>query len=246
MESTPKNLITQLLKISKIDASLASIKAERKKLEDGIASTLAAIKKDDIERQSKTKIHDDKKARYQKEEKRIRDERDKLIARRKALTSLGNYKLQQAAEKEIDHASRQIGTQEEGLYTVLEELEKLSGEIKVLEDNISALRASYDRTCTEAKETVANLEDRSQRYLQERAELVKDIDSRSLTTYERIRDKFVMDPVVEVKGGNSCAGCFMQLGPQVVVQISRGDSVVRCPGCGRILYIAEKEDKADN
>lgn len=237
MTASPQSLLPQLLKVSKIDAALATIRAEKKKIEDGLAGTVTALKKEDSERQQKQKVHDDKKGRYNKEEKRLRDEREKLVSRRKALTTLNNYKLQQAAEKEIEHAARQISTQEEGLLAVLEEVEKLAAEIKKHEDGISSLKSTYEKTSADAKGTLATLEERAGVHASEREELVRGIEARSLSVYERIRDKYVMNPVVEVVNGSSCAGCYMQLGPQVVVQIGRGDTIVRCPGCGRMLYI---------
>jgi predicted nucleic acid-binding Zn-ribbon protein len=57
-----------------------------------------------------------------------------------------------------------------------------------------------------------------------------------LTVYNRTVSRFPTDPIVDVVNRDSCAGCFMKVGPQVAVQISRGD-VVKCPGCGRILKL---------
>jgi predicted nucleic acid-binding Zn-ribbon protein len=61
-----------------------------------------------------------------------------------------------------------------------------------------------------------------------------------LTNYGRVVAKFPSDPIVDVVNRDSCAGCFMKLGPQVPVQISRGD-VVKCPGCGRILKLPREQ-----
>lgn len=242
MQGESKNLLSVLIVISKIDSALAGIKAERKKLENELGASLATIKKEEQERLQKAKIHEDKRARYNKEEKRLRDERDKLVGRRKALTTLNNYKLQQSAEKEIEHASRQISLQEESLLSVLEEVEKLESEIKKLDDSLVGRKASYESGVKEARETAANLEERAAKHISEREELVKQIDTKSLTLYDRVKDKFVMDPVVDIING-TCSGCFMQIGPQILLQINRGDNLQRCPGCGRILYISEKQEE---
>jgi uncharacterized protein len=240
MTQNNETLLSSLLKVSKIDVALATILAEKKKIEDGLRTSITNLKKQDTERQQKQKVHDEKKNRYNKEEKRLRDEREKLIARRKSLTSLNNYKLQQAAEKEIEHAARQISSQEEALLVTLDDFEKLAVEIKKHEDAIAEIKTEYDKASIEAKATLANLEERSTVHITEREQLTKSVDAKALGIYERIRDKYLMNPVVEVQNA-SCSGCFMQLGPQVVVQISRGDTIVRCPGCGRMLYMSQEQ-----
>lgn len=233
-----KTLLGKLIQLSKIDVALARIKAERKKLEADVLSLHGAIKKEEQERQGKSKTHDEKKGRYQKEEKRLRDESEKLVARRKALTTLNNYKLQQSAEKEIEHAARQITSQEEALLETLEEVEKLAAEIKSHDDSLKELKSKYDKSLTEAKATLASLEERSAAHNEERQKLVVEIDAKNLTIYERVKERNVMDPLVEVEN-NLCKGCNMQIGPQVIVLIGKADSLVRCPGCARILYIAD-------
>ena len=76
--------------------------------------------------------------------------------------------------------------------------------------------------------------------LAERQALTVQIDAASLKLYERVHEKYMMDPVIPLKG-NTCTGCFMQVGPQVHVTLSKGDALVRCPGCGRIVYLAPGE-----
>src|SRR5262245_34490605 len=125
MTAENKSLLAKLIELSKIDVAIARIKAEKKTLETDLLALHSSIKKEEQEKAQKQKVYDDKNGRYQKEEKRLRDEGDKLVQRRKALTTLNNYKLQQSAEKEIEHASRQITSQEEALLTTLEEVENL-------------------------------------------------------------------------------------------------------------------------
>ncbi len=44
--------------------------------------------------------------------------------------------------------------------------------------------------------------------------------------------------IVEVKGG-SCQGCFINLPPQLVIEVRKGVEILDCYSCGRILYINE-------
>lgn len=240
MTGENKNIISNLVLISKRDASLTRIAAEKKRLEKDLKDLRAQLKTAEGEREQKTRKLDDKKYKYQKEEHALRDESEKLVARRKSLTSLNNYKLQQAAEKEIEHASRQITLREEALLGVLGEVDVTEKECASLETLLSSIKEKYSKLESEAKDAFSALEDEEAKFLAEREELRKLLEPGVLSTYERVRERHPTDPVVAIKN-LTCPGCFMQVVPQIVVQISRGDLLVKCRGCARILYLEEQE-----
>jgi predicted nucleic acid-binding Zn-ribbon protein len=240
MTSENKTLLAKLIDLSKVDVAMARIKAERKTLETELQTLHSAYKKEEQDRAQKQRIFDEKNGRYTKEEKRLRDESDKLVQRRKALTSLNNYKLQQSAEKEIEHASRQITSQEEALLLTLDEVEKLKSAIAVHDESLAKQKTAYNQRITEAKAILANLEERNAEHQKNRQEIALNIDAKNLSVYERCRERFTMDPMVPIVN-NLCSGCHMQIGPQVIVLIGKASSLVRCPGCARILYVNEGE-----
>ena len=53
----------------------------------------------------------------------------------------------------------------------------------------------------------------------------------------RIRDGIAM---AEARNG-ACAACRMALRPQVMAQVRRGDEVIICDNCNRILYYVPKD-----
>jgi predicted nucleic acid-binding Zn-ribbon protein len=53
----------------------------------------------------------------------------------------------------------------------------------------------------------------------------------------RIRDGVAM---AEARNG-ACAACFMALRPQILAQVRRGDEVVTCDNCNRILFYVPKD-----
>ena len=55
-------------------------------------------------------------------------------------------------------------------------------------------------------------------------------------TYQRIVSR-IRDGVAVAEARNgSCSACFIALRPQVMAQIRRGDEIVICDNCNRILY----------
>ena len=239
MTGDKANLLSNLIVISRLDSSLARMAAERKRIEAEIGAKQAALRRINAECESKTRAVEERRAQYLREEKGIKEESEKLVARRKALTTLSNYKLQEAAGREIEHAARHLSVREESLLVMMEQSEKLDGEHEELLRSAAALRDELARFTAEARETFANFSLREDECRMKRQQTAALIDQGTLQMYERIRERHPGDSVVVVKSG-ACSGCFIQVAPQVIVQVASGSALVKCRGCGRILYLADE------
>ncbi len=227
-----------IIQLSKLDVQIATLSAQKKKLESDLEGRKQGITSHETKKTAREKVLEDKKALCVKEEKSVKAERDKINERRSALNTLNNYKLQQAAEREIDYTAKQIGQREDLLLGLMREIEALEKEVTDMTGVINGLNDEYAALHKESSETMKGLEEQLAGLNKERAEQASQLAGQSvLIAYNRIRDRFPSNPVVEVANRDSCAGCFMKLGPQVIVQVSRQD-VIKCPGCGRILRLA--------
>ncbi len=229
-------LLATVLLLGKEDGALARIFAERKKLENDLAAKRALVKKGEDETLVRTRYIAEKKFHWTRDDKALKEERDKLVLRRKNLSGLGNYKTQQAASREIEHSSRELDAREEVLITAMNEIEAIEAKDIELKKKLDILKSELVELEKESALTIENLDVRQKIHSEERQKLAVKVDNANLITYNRIKEKFPMDPAVPVKNGN-CAGCFMQVVPQLIVQIGRGDSLIKCRGCGRILYM---------
>ena len=227
-----------IIQLGKLDVQIAIFSAQKKKLETELANRKQVISGHVTKRAAREKVLADKKALCTKEEKGVKAERDRINERRAALNTLNNYKLQQAAEREIDFVAKQIGQREDLLLGLMREIETLEKEVSDINGVVQGLEGEYAALEKESGETITHLEDQLSSLNKERAEQAAHLTGQSiLLVYNRIRDRFPSNPVVEVANKDSCSGCFMKLGPQVIVQVSRQD-VVKCPGCGRILRLS--------
>jgi predicted nucleic acid-binding Zn-ribbon protein len=227
-----------IIQLSKLDVQIATLFAQKKKLETELANRRQVISGHETKRAAREKVLGEKKALCSKEEKGVKVERDRINERRAALNTLNNYKLQQAAEREIDYVAKQIGQREDLLLGLMREIETLEKEVTDVTGIIQGLAGEYSALEKESSETIKGLDEQLSSLNKERTEHASHLTGQPiLLAYNRIRDRFPSNPVVEVMNKDSCAGCFMKLGPQVVVQVSRQD-VVKCPGCGRILRLS--------
>ncbi len=239
-----QTLLSKILELSKIDSQLARIASEKKKFQSELVLRKESLAKVQKEYQARQNAYEGKKTLYGKEEKYLKQERDKIADRRRGLGTHNNYKVQQAADKELDFLARQINLKEDGLINILTEIEELEKDASTWKEKLEALTATYQAYQKEAAETMPSLEERFLRFSTERQELVHGINPAQLTTYDRTRSRFAMDPVVPLNAQQACSGCHMNIGPQILVQIHRAENLVRCPGCNRILYLAANEAAA--
>ncbi|NLF24466.1 MAG: hypothetical protein GX589_02255 [Deltaproteobacteria bacterium] len=236
------NLLKNLVVISKIDAFIAGINSEKKKLVDQLAAKRQNLAALELSAKEKAYALRERKLYYEREDLHLKESQQKLVERRKALTTLGSYKLQVAAEREIEAAARQLAAQEERYVNTLDELDALEAAAVETKSAFETATEDLKNFQEEAKETSKVLEERLKGYMTERDAMVPLIDQKSLALYNRVKDKYPMDAVV-VFSQNACSGCFLELGPQVTLEIARGNALVRCRGCGRILFLEDSKEE---
>lgn len=233
--SEQNEILSQLIELGKVDANVARIKAEQKQMADKLAEKNTVLEQSKAQTEKAFLAVHETKSLYERESSFIKTEQEKLVERRKALAASGDYKMQMAAEREIEHASKQLGTHEERLIEVMDKVETLQAEYDTVKASLDEVQKEYDELEKECNETQPNLETRLSEYSKKRGKLAKDIGRKDLQIYNRVFARYPMDPVVALTA-NTCRGCFMDLGPQAAVLISRGLELIRCRGCGRILY----------
>jgi predicted nucleic acid-binding Zn-ribbon protein len=231
-------IIYNLVELSKIDSTIARIIAERKKLEsDALKKKQEFIEFSKIVSEKQKKF-EDKKKEYLKEEKYLKEERDKISTRRKELSTLNNYKVQQAAEKELDFAIRQIQMKEETLLTSVDEMDNLEKDSIAAVNSLKQLRADTEKFLKEAQEIMPSLDERQKRQTASRVELLPKINPTFISNYDKVRVKYPSDAVVALNSQNGCGACNINIGPQALQKLIKAESIEKCPGCGRILYIS--------
>jgi predicted nucleic acid-binding Zn-ribbon protein len=239
-ESTPVATIDQIVELSKTDVLIAGLELQKKKFLGDVAGKKQALAGQGSNRASKQALLETKRALVAREEKAIKVERERINERRRALHGT-DYKVQQAMEREIEFVSKQVGQREDVLLGVMREVEILERDIAVLSESIEGGSSELSAFEAEALGEVETIEGRLKEYNEQRMTIVKLVGPThpGLVAYNRVRTRYPLDPIVPIINRANCGGCHMSLGPQIIVQVSRGE-VVKCAGCGRILRL-EKE-----
>lgn len=173
-------------------------------------------------------------------EKQIADNRTYLERADRNLKHSQNQKEYETAMRETDALQKQIGvfeTQIEEKNSALEEVDK---ELAERSEEIDSLDEKRDEALREFDSELKKNKDELASETEKRAKVFETLPKQLATVYDRMaqrsRDGIA---VAEVVNG-SCSACFMSLRPQMQVEVRKGDEIITCESCTRILYVSAK------
>ena len=151
-----------------------------------------------------------------------------------------------AAIREADAARKQISTLETQILELLEQLEQADAALKERAGEIASLNSDREARLKAFDEESGTLGERLVAARKERDEVFANLPKQMSGLYTRIKTR-IRDGVAVAEARNrSCSACFMSLRPQVMAEIRRGEEVITCDNCGRILYYVPTDSlKAD-
>jgi uncharacterized protein len=146
-----------------------------------------------------------------------------------------------AAIREADAARKQISTLETQILEQMEGLEKAEAALKERADEIATLNSDREARLKAFDELT---QQQSQLLIAARAErdqVFANLPKPMSAMYSRISAR-IRDGVAVAEARNrSCSACFMALRPQVMAEIRRGEEIITCDNCGRILFYVPSE-----
>ncbi len=158
------------------------------------------------------------------------------------LAQIKNNKEYFAVLKEIESGEKEISTYEVGLLELLEGVEMLQSQVNEQQSLLTEKREAITALKAETASQVKKLSRKLSSFRKERKKVVDLLDKRLLARYDRIRRRFP-NAVVNVKRG-TCMGCHVNVPPQVYIDLLKGDEILNCPNCQRIMY-SEPETESD-
>jgi predicted nucleic acid-binding Zn-ribbon protein len=143
-----------------------------------------------------------------------------------------------AMGNEIERYEKEIQSIEDQELELMDQAEKLKGELAVEEKKAATARDSINRQMADLEAKGKTLEGQLNQLNAERTELAAKVDEDLLSLFERL---FVSkgDAAVVALEHEVCTGCHMKVTTQTAHRVKNGKEIVSCEQCGRILYAAE-------
>lgn len=178
-------------------------------------------------------------------EKQIADNKTYLERAERNLKHAQNQKEYETAMRETDALQKQIQAFETQILESVDETESVEKELEERAEEISTLDAKRDAALAEFDAQIAADQKEFDEASSKRNDVFTTLPSRLASVYDRLaqrsRDGIA---VAEVVNG-SCSACYMSLRPQVQLNVKKGDEIITCENCTRILYIQGRGAEAN-
>ncbi|MFA6356982.1 MAG: C4-type zinc ribbon domain-containing protein [Candidatus Omnitrophota bacterium] len=214
------------------------------------------------ERSAKPKLIEDLEVRRNEEQAAVRGTEEKiksnqvkrkqreldLQAKEDGVKKLQAQLYQLKTNKEYTTMQQEIEGQkadrsriEDDILVLMEEADTLNKELA----KEKALFADAEKHLNEDKKVIegeiSSLDSRISGLESQRAAWAALVDKKVLAHYEKVLSGKDGTAIVAVKD-SACQGCFMNLPPQVINEITMNDKIITCDSCARILYIEKEPD----
>jgi uncharacterized protein len=140
-----------------------------------------------------------------------------------------------AFQNEIEFCEKEIRKLEDRILELMGESEPLDRNVKAAESALKSEKAQVEAEKQQARDRTAADEAASRDLREERARLAAQIATATLQQYEKARRPGKGVGVAEAVDGR-CSACHMALRLQFFQELKRGDKVMACESCHRILY----------
>jgi uncharacterized protein len=145
-----------------------------------------------------------------------------------------NNEQYRAFQNEISFAEGEIRKAEDRILELMEESEPLDKNVGASEIDLKKQQQYVEAEKRSARERTAVDQKQLAETLAERKSVAGQMTPSVYATYERIRKKTKNRAIADATDGR-CEACRIALRPQFFQDLRRGDSIMLCESCGRIL-----------
>ena len=157
------------------------------------------------------------------------------------LSQIKSNKEYTAALKEIDDLKKQKFITEDKIIAVMEKIDEMEQGAAQHESRLKELRAELEKNKRQILAEIAELDKELAALEEKRQAFIKDLDADLLKKYLFLQERRNGLAVSAVVTG-VCQTCHLGIPPQKFNELIRGNALMTCPHCHRIMYWGDDED----
>jgi hypothetical protein len=199
-----------------------------KKLEEALSAREMLIKEDT------SKLESLKNERRQRE-KEIQDFESSIEKSERKLTQIKSNKEYKAALKEIDEIKKAKFLAEDRVIEIMETIEEVERTCDENSKKMEDLRIEFDQNKATISQELEELDKELDELKTKRGDVSQTVDRELLDKYQFLKERKGGKAISSVIGG-VCQTCHMGIPPQKFNELLRGNSLMTCPNCQRVIY----------
>jgi predicted nucleic acid-binding Zn-ribbon protein len=234
-EATLRKQLELLWELQRIDLALRDMMEDRERYPKEMKrmDEKGKIEKDRVQKE-RDKIESLEKERRQKEHHLIA-EQDKIKRTESRMFEVKTNKEYQAVLSEIEGIKEGNSREEEEILRLMDEIDETKKNLTRWEKEAAVTldKIEAERKVIQGKITRDDAGCKKQ--MERREVLAKQIEARLFKLYDTLKEKRRGLGVVNVKH-ETCQGCFLNIPPQMYIEVQKNNTLIQCPNCNRILY----------
>lgn len=236
--------LDKLVELQKTDTNLRKLKRSIETAVEGRAAIEHEFEQHAFSIREIQGKRDDLNAKRATLEKQIAENKVYLERADRNLKHAQNQKEYETAMRETDALQKAIAGFETQIVEIMEEVEGVEKELEERADEIATLDGKRETALAAFDSALAKDKKEFDSETKHRQVAFAILPAVLASVYDRMaqrsRDGIA---VAEVVNG-SCSACYMQLRPQVQLNVKKGDEIIICESCSRIMYIVPRESEA--
>ena len=232
--------LEDLIKLSKYDTSISQFEPKIENQKSKLATFVETAEAIKVGINATYLEIDDLKSKRTKNNIHLSELKSKLDSIAKKNKDVTNEKELKALQLEEEIAKEQVNFANEEI----ERLDKLTAakdeKLKELQEKLKTEEEDIKEIKVVVEDSIAEINNERNEVYAKRSELLSQFDNKILTFYEKIK-RWAKDTAVVPVKKQACYGCFMKINDKTYAEVLRGEEIVNCLHCGRILYKGEEE-----
>jgi uncharacterized protein len=163
-------------------------------------------------------------------------ESESLIEKyKKQLDKVKNNREFEALNKEIEMQELEIQLSKKKIKDGEGGRQNKSESLAAIEERIALREKDLNIKKEELSSIIEKTEQEEEKLIKESGKQRKDIETRLLKAYDKIRSSYRNGLAVAIVNREACGGCFNKIPPQKQIEIGMMKNIIACEHCGRIL-----------
>lgn len=224
-----------LLKLQVIDYDLGELERSKEYLPDMMENLTREIKEAQEQYDNTVKSLEEAKLKQKDLELEIKTKEAELQKFQQQMMSIKTNKEYDALVAEIDKVKAYISTQETELLETIDLVTLLENNIKDYKIKLEQTKENNTKQLGILQKKIDSIGDKVSGKETKRQEITTEIPKQLMSVYERVRKGKGGSAVVAVKK-RACGACYKSLTPKKIQDIRKGNKILTCDNCGRLLY----------
>lgn len=169
------------------------------------------------------------------QEQQLAEEEDLIRQSKARINQVKTARELSATQRELENTRRLAAARAEEIEKLKAGVAEAEQRIEGMAGSLEALQSQADEEKNRLSETERKIEAKLEKLRGRRTGLTSQLERETLSTYERIRKRGGGLAFVAVRE-RRCSACKMVVPHQIYVHLRKGDDILACESCGRLLY----------